>query len=139
IAPLAFLRADPANGSSGAEQPSAFTNPQLNGVPLSAIEVVETESSVRPLMTNLLGSTRIVRDLDAATAAWRETNGAFSYVTLAGEVLSPHGVYTGGYRNGSGDGKAPASILGRKNQIAELQTALAKLHEEVAEFSRRKG
>ena len=57
----------------------------------------------------------------AATAAWRETNGAFHYVTLAGDLLSRHGVYTGGYSNGNGNGKAPASILGRKNQIAELQ------------------
>ena len=44
--------------------------------------------------------TRIVRDLDAATAAWRESNGAFHYVTLGGEMLSRHGVYTGGYNNG---------------------------------------
>ena len=40
---------------------------------------------------------------------------------LAGELLSRHGIYTGGYQNGNGDGKAAGSILGRKNQIAELQ------------------
>ena len=94
---------------------------------------------VRPLLQRLLGMTRIVRDLNAATAAWRESHGAFHYVTLAGELLSRHGIYTGGYYNGNGDGKAPASILGRKNQIAELSAALAALQEQVAEVSRRKG
>jgi chromosome segregation protein len=90
------------------------------------------------VLERLLGATRIVRDLSAATDAWRETNGAYQYVTLSGELLSRHGVYTGGYLNGNGDGKAPASILGRKNQISELRLALTTLQEEVAEISRRK-
>jgi chromosome segregation protein len=143
IAPLALLRngietvAFPQSTTDG--QPSPLPIPHLNGEPLSAIEVVESEESVRNLLSNLLGLTRIVRDLNAATEAWRESNGAFHYVTLAGELLSRHGVYTGGYANGNGDGKAPASILGRTNQIAELRTALAKLQLEVAELSRRKG
>ena len=77
--------------------------------------------------------------MNAATAAWRESNGAFHYVTLGGELLSRHGVYTGGSTNGNGDGKAPASILGRKNQIADLRATLAGLQEQVAEISRRKG
>jgi chromosome segregation protein len=112
---------------------------ELNGMPLPAMAVVESETSIRPLVARLLGGTRVVRDLATATAAWRETNGAFHYVTLSGEMLSPDGVYTGGYNNGNGDGKAPASILGRKNQIAELQTAVDKLKDQVAEISRVKG
>ena len=43
------------------------------------------------------------------------------FVTLGGELLNRHGVYTGGYLNGNGNGKAPASILGRKNQIADCR------------------
>src|SRR5439155_7688257 len=38
--------------------------------------------------------------------------------------------------NGSGNG--PSSILGRKNQIAGLQTCLAELHDQVNDTSRRK-
>ena len=151
IAPLAFLR----NGHSGSpvqesgknghgdspEWQRALTasNCELNGEPLAAIAVVQGEPSVLPLLERLLGMTRIVRDLDAATAAWRDTNGAYHYVTLAGDLLSRHGVYTGGYLNGNGNGKAPASILGRKNQIAELQTALSQLQELLGAISRRKG
>jgi chromosome segregation protein len=139
VAPLSFLKCETSQSAVTADTQTQFSAPHLNGLPLAAIEAVEAEASVRPLICNLLGSTRIVRDLQAATTAWRDTNGDFSYVTLAGEILSEHGVYTGGYRNGNGDGKAPASILGRKNQIAALQAALAQLQHEVAELSRRKG
>ena len=53
--------------------------------------------------------------------------------------MSRHGVYTGGYLNGNGNPKAPGSILGRKNQIADLQAELIGLRERVAEMSRRRG
>jgi chromosome segregation protein len=112
---------------------------ELNGEPLAAIAIVQGDNSVRPLLERLLGMTRIVRDLTAATDAWRETNGAYHYVTLAGELLSRHGVYTGGYLNGNGNGKAPASILGRKNQIEELRSALLELNERVNAISLSKG
>ena len=149
IAPLTFMQnghgeqvpgADhhPANEVAGQTAPPAVSI-ELNGAPLAAMAVVQGEASVRPVLERLLGVTRIVRDLNAATEAWRESKGAFHYVTLSGEVLSRHGIYTGGYNNGNGNGNAPASILGRKNQIADLRRALAQLQEQVAEISRRKG
>jgi chromosome segregation ATPase len=85
----------------------------------------------------LLGETLIVPDLNTATVALRETDGAYDFVTLQGEMLSRHGVYTGGYANGAG--KTPGSILGRRNQISDLQAAVAKAQERMDEFSRRKG
>jgi chromosome segregation protein len=60
-------------------------------------------------------------------------------VTLGGDLLNRHGIYTGGYLNGNGNSKAPSSILGRKNQITELQTNVADLQEKVAEASRKRG
>src|SRR5439155_20004210 len=117
----------------------AASNCELNGEPLAAIAVVQGDNSIRPLLERLLGLTRIVRDLDAATQAWRDTGGAFHYVTLGGDLLSRHGIYTGGYNNGNGDGKAPASILGRRNQIADLRSGLETLHKHLAEISRSKG
>jgi chromosome segregation protein len=160
VAPLAFTRngyanraagGNNSNGDSGsgalpgsvnaptAQHASPLPVPELNGEPLEAIRVVDGDSSVQPLLERLLGLTRIVRDLDAATAAWRDSKGAFHYVTLSGELLSQHGVYTGGYTNGASNGKAAASILGRKNQIAELRLAGSRLQQQVAEVSRRKG
>jgi chromosome segregation protein len=102
-----------------------------------ALSIIEADLAIRPLIESLLGRTLIVPDLDAATACWRESNGAFDFVTHSGELLSRHGVFTGGSSNGSG--KAPGSILGRKNQIAELQVNLAQAQEQVNELSRNKG
>ena len=109
----------------------------LKGV--HALGIVEADESVLPLVTALLGRTWIVSDLVTATNAWRETEGEFDFVTRGGELLNRHGIYTGGYLNGSSNGAAPSSILGRKNQIAELQSQLAALQEQVNEISRRKG
>jgi chromosome segregation protein len=94
---------------------------------------------VRPLLDRLLGQTLIVPDLAVATTAWHEAGGAFDFVTPEGDLLNRHGIFTGGYLNGHGSGKAAASILGRKNQIAELQGATNTLQENVTEVSRRKG
>ena len=104
-----------------------------------AVSVIEADVAVRPLLAGLLGRTLIVADLPAATAAFRESNGAFDFVTQTGELLTRLGIYTGGYANGSASGKAPTSILGRKNQIAELQQQLTALQEQVNEGSRKKG
>ena len=104
---------------------------------VSALSMVEGDPTVRPLLERLLGGTLIVADLVAAVAVWREKLGEFDLVTLNGELLSRHGVMTGGA--GSGSEKAMASILGRKNQILELQAQLAQLQEQVNEASRRKG
>lgn len=139
IAPLALSRNGNSSQAVDAQHATRNTDIHLNGAPLEAIKVIQSEPSVRPLLERLLGSTLIVRDLGAATDAWKETHGAFHYVTLAGEVLSSHGVFTGGHQSSHGNGKAPASILGRKNQIADLQHGLALLQDQVAGFSRRKG
>jgi chromosome segregation protein len=123
----------PAGSNGWLESP---TNPQT-GMP--ALRVIEADASVQPLLAGLLSHTLIVADLSAATAAWRMAQGTFDFVTQAGELLSRHGIYTGGSANGHAAGTAPTSILGRKNQIAELQSQLAQLQEQVNERSRQKG
>ncbi len=104
-----------------------------------ALQIVEGDESVRSLLAGLLGETLVVPDLASATAALRETGGRFDFVTLTGELLNRHGIFTGGYLNGAGSGKAPSSILGRKNQIEELSKQLDTLHEQVNDASRQKG
>ncbi|MSU64200.1 MAG: chromosome segregation protein SMC [Pedosphaera sp.] len=117
--------------------PTASAPPTLPGV--AALEIIEADASVRPLLEGLINRTRIVPTLAAATIAWRETRGGFDFVTLGGEVLNCHGIYTGGAGNGNGSGKSAASVLGRKNQISELASALVQLQEQVTEASRSKG
>jgi chromosome segregation protein len=111
---------------------------QLNGEPIEAMRVVGGDDSIRPLLARLLGSTCVVRDLSAATAAWKSCNGANHFVTITGEFLSAQGVYTGGSASDN-TGRAPQSILGRKNQIEELKAKLGAVHEQVEESSRQRG
>jgi chromosome segregation protein len=114
--------------------------PVTAGLPdgvVSAASVVEAEPSIRPLVAGLLGRTLIVPDLDTAMTLAAGAFAAWDFVTPAGELLNRLGVFTGGAQGASG--KAPASILGRKNQIAELQAEIAALQETLAEASRRQG
>ena len=131
VAPLALTR-------DGADAVPEFDpSLQLNGEPVEAMRVVGGDAGVRPLLARLLGSTRVVQNLAAATTAWKNCNGAHHFVTTTGEFLSAHGVYTGGSTHDSGT--APQSILGRKNQIAELKTAIEAVQEKVEASSRQRG
>jgi len=104
-----------------------------------ALSVVKTDASVDGLLKSLLGRTFIAADLPTATAQIQNGHAGCDFVTLGGDLLNRHGIYTGGYLNGNGNPKAPASILGRKNQIAELQAQVAELQARVAEGSRQRG
>ncbi|HZL43478.1 MAG TPA: chromosome segregation protein SMC, partial [Verrucomicrobiae bacterium] len=109
------------------------------GEVVPALSVIATDESVGKLVRSLLGHTFIASNLSSATAQLQNGHAGCDFVTLSGDLLSRHGVYTGGYLNGSGDSRAPSSILGRKNQIAELRAELGRLQEDIAAISRRKG
>ena len=128
IAPLSFARV------FFGEAPLATSIPYP-----TAVSVMEVQSEMKPLLESLLGRTLIVPDLGAATQSWKETNGAYDYVTETGEILTRLGIYTGGSGSGNGSGKAPNSILGRKNQIAELAGQIETAQVQVNELSKNKG
>jgi chromosome segregation protein len=110
----------------------------LTGLPegvVAALSVLEVETSVAPLVTGLLGRTLIVSDLNAALTLAAGAWAGWDFVTPTGEVLTRLGVFTGGAQGASG--KAPASILGRKNQIAELQAEIAALQGSLAEATEK--
>ncbi len=104
-----------------------------------AMSVIQAEPTVEPLLKSLLGRTFIAADLVTATSQIQNGHAGCDFVTLGGDLLNRHGIYTGGYLNGKGNGKAPSSILGRKNQIAELQAELTVLQQRVEEASRKRG
>jgi chromosome segregation protein len=121
------------------ENKAAAQNGLKSGQIVRALDVVQAEPSVDKLLRALLGRTFIASDLTTATAQIQNGHAGCDFVTLTGDLLSRHGVYTGGYLNGHGNPKAPASILGRKNQITELQSELTEVQNRVAEMSRRRG
>ena len=117
----------------------AIQNGLQNGQVIHALAVVQGEPSVEKLLKALLGRTFIASDLATATAQIQNGHAGCDFVTLKGDLLSRHGIYTGGYLNGSGNPKAPASILGRKNQISELHGELTEVQLRVADMSRKRG
>jgi len=139
IAPLSL------GNNGGASTQTSQSNgdvsaPYRNGAPLEAIKVVESDS----IRASAFGSGCLARLEWFAICLPRLPRGARaparSITSLSLVNCSAATAFiTGGYNNANGNGKAPASILGRKNQIGDLRSALAKLQEEVAELSRRKG
>jgi chromosome segregation protein len=121
------------------ENEQSIKNQLEKGEVVSALNVVKIDPAVEKLVKSLLGRTFIAPSLNSATAQLQNGHAGCDFVTLSGDLLNRHGIYTGGYLNGHGNGRAPSSILGRKNQITELQFALAELQEKIAELSRRKG
>ena len=101
---------------------------------VAALGQVGCDDAVRPLLDRLLGRLVIVPDLDAAMRG-REQHCDLDFVTCAGELLSRHGVFSGG----RGNGNASASLLARKNEIAGLGKELEGLVKNVDELSREKG
>jgi chromosome segregation protein len=118
---------------------SGPVNELQNGQIVHAMSVIQAEPTVEPLLKSLLGRTFIASDLGTATAQIQNGHAGCDFVTMHGELLNRHGIYTGGYLNGSANGKAPSSILGRKNQITELQAELTELQQRVEEASRKRG
>ena len=130
----------PAPADGATPTPEGEAAPAAPAVPIvHALSVVQSDATVEKLLRALLGRTYIAPDLTAATAQLQNGHAGCDFVTLTGDLLSRHGVYTGGSLNGAGNSKAPSSILGRKNQIAELQAELAVIQELVAGASRRRG
>src|ERR1035438_10172149 len=86
-----------------------------NGQIVHAMSVIYAEPTVEPLLKSLLGRTFIAADLPTATEQIQNGHAGCDFVTLTGDLLNRHGIYTGGYFNGKGNGRAPGSIFGRKN------------------------
>jgi chromosome segregation protein len=105
---------------------------ELGGV--SAFDCVGSDDSLKPLLNHLLGRLVIVPDLNSAILGW-EKNCDLDFVTKEGELLSRHGVFSGG----RGSGSASASLLARKNEITDLKNELDGLSGIVSDRSKEKG
>ncbi|KAB2671467.1 MAG: chromosome segregation protein SMC, partial [Verrucomicrobia bacterium] len=105
------------------------------GRPIAGL--VESDEPVHGIVQALLGRAMWVPDLGVAEHLARATGGRLDFVTGTGDLLTRHGIFTGGVAGATG--KAPASILGRKNQIAELQAELGEIGVQVEAASRAKG
>jgi chromosome segregation protein len=102
------------HGEHGAERPYPGTVRWVAG---------EVTASAPPLVPYLLGRVGVVDDLDRAEALWRRNGVVATYVTPAGEVLSP----TGRLRGGGDAAQREHGLLGRKRELRELEDEIARL------------
>jgi chromosome segregation protein len=113
--PATFLPLDWLNGGTSAYVPEGH-----EGVLGPAGTLVR--SGYPALLSNLLGSVVVVRDLGAAERLWAQNGHGTSFVTVAGELLSPPGAVGGGRAAAAPD----ASLLARRRSIRELAVAVAE-------------
>ncbi|MBI2216418.1 MAG: chromosome segregation protein SMC [Candidatus Rokubacteria bacterium] len=116
-------------GGSDARETNGTTH-EPSGVTWIASEVRALSAD---LVRHLLGNVGVVESLDRAEALWRRNGVVATYVTPAGEVLSP----TGRLRGGDDAVATEHSLLGRKREIRELEDQVAELERDVEELQAR--
>ncbi len=87
-----------------------------------ALDKVKSEPQVTAIIEQLLEKTLIVPDLKTALSL-RADYPALTFVTLAGEMLSPEGTIQGGAASG-----ASTSLLERQNEVRSLEKEVKSLH-----------
>ena len=104
-----------------------------------ASDLVTFDASNRNVIQYLLGTTLIVKDIDAATRIARAVNHRVKLVTLKGEVVNPGGSMTGGanrtQRNGLLQKKQESTVL--KEQLKTMQVKLGELEEHGKQLKRQ--
>jgi len=93
------------------------------------LDVVRVKEEFRSIAEYLLGDTLLVSDLQSGIALWERNGFRGTLVTPDGDMISPHGVLTGGSRVSTEE----SSLLSRKREIAELEKDASRLEDRLRE------
>lgn len=99
---------------------------QVEGVVGIAADLVTTKTDYQNIVANLLGTTLIVTDMDAAIIMAKKLQHRVRLVTLDGQIMNAGGSMTGGANRQHGNG-----LLSQKTEIDQLINQEKKLHAEV--------
>ncbi len=88
-----------------------------------ASELVECADEYSQIISNLLGMTAVVDDIDTATVIGRKYGYKFRIVTLDGQLVNAGGSFTGGSK------AAKTGIISRKQELDALYSEISKLRE----------
>ena len=94
-----------------------------------ASELISYDKKIANIVSNFLGSTVIVDNMNTAVSLAKDTRYSFRIVTLDGDVISPQGSITGGSKKAQ-----ITNILGRESSIEETAIAISKLVKEQEEL-----
>ena len=90
-----------------------------------ASELVSYDSKIENVISNLLGATVIVDNLDTAISLANSIKYGFKIVTLEGDVVNPQGSFTGGSKKND-----MANLISREREIETLAKEIVKIKEE---------
>ena len=96
-----------------------------------ASEIISYPAEYKKVIDSLLGSTVIVDNLENAVKIARDSGYLFKMVTLEGDVLSPQGSMSGGSKKSN-----ESSLLGKENEIKNLDKNIEKNNKYLAELEK---
>jgi len=98
----------------------------IDGVVGVAKDLVTTDTEYQNIVANLLGTTVVVTDMNAAILIAKRLQHRVRLVTLDGQVMNAGGSMTGGANRQHGNG-----LLSQKTEIDKLTQQEKELHQEV--------
>ena len=98
-----------------------------------ASDLVKYKKEYEGIVLNLLGKTVIVENMQNAIELSKANNYSFRVVTLEGDIINPSGAISGGSIN-----KKTVNLLGRANEIKELEKNIKQLEEKIEQNKKEK-
>ena len=105
----------------------------IDGYIGNAADLITFDKKYEQIIFNLLGRTVIVDNIDTAVAISKLNSYSFKVVTLEGDVINPSGSITGG-----SVAKKTVNLLGRGNEIKQLEKDIKKLKEKIDKLEEEK-
>ncbi|WP_163653872.1 chromosome segregation protein SMC [Listeria sp. PSOL-1] len=96
-----------------------------------ASDVISFEAKITPIVTSILGTTILAKDLKGAGALAKLVNYRYRVVTLEGDVVNAFGSMTGGATK-----QGKSSIISRKNELEQLTQTLSALEQKTLPLER---
>ena len=106
---------------------------QEKGIIGIASDLIRYSKKYEQIVTNLLGRTVIVDNMDTAIKVAKQNSYTFRIITIEGDVINPSGAITGGSVS-----KKTVNILGRGREIEKLQKEIASLGEKIKKQEQEK-
>ncbi len=98
------------------------------------LQKIKVKEDFKQIADCLLGDALLVESIETGISLWKRNGFRGSFVTREGDLISPHGVLSGG--SGSAVEK---SLLSTKREIAELETEVAAFALNLDDQTNRKG
>ncbi|MFB3926452.1 MAG: chromosome segregation protein SMC [Syntrophales bacterium] len=120
-----FVPLEVRNNSAGL----ASLEENLNGA-VKLIDVIKVREDFKSIADYLLGDVLLISSLHTGVSMWRRNGFSGTLVTPEGDIISPHGVLTGGASSNGESG-----LLHNRREMAELEQQINDLSRSLQEAS----